>query len=136
MSNQYLNLCTYILIASLFSRLHENMNDFFPTHCERFQNEDMCFLAQNLYKKFVVFVCAKKWYFVSKILLTSCSSVREKLLKFKAEAKEFAKCLKQSAFLTCPWGPFIYYVSMFWVFSDPPPPPLSSRVSIWLDPSP
>ena len=32
----------------------------------------------------------KKWYFVTKIVLTYCSSDREKLLKFEAEGREFA----------------------------------------------
>ena len=32
-----------------------------------------------------------KWYFVTKIVLTYCSSDREKHLKFEAEALEFAK---------------------------------------------
>ena len=41
----------------------------------------------------------KKWYFVTKIVLTStvrknCSSDREKLLKFEAEGREFAKILR------------------------------------------
>ena len=40
----------------------------------------------------------QKWYFVNKIVLTSCekscSSDREKLLKFKAEGREFAKILR------------------------------------------
>ena len=39
-----------------------------------------------------------KWYFVSKIVLTygdkNCSSDQEKLLKFKAEGREFAKFLR------------------------------------------
>ena len=40
-----------------------------------------------------------KWYFVTKIVLTycekkNCSSDREKLLKFEAEGREFAKCLR------------------------------------------
>ena len=38
------------------------------------------------------------WYFVAKILLTydekKCSSDREKLLKFEAEGREFAKFLR------------------------------------------
>ena len=37
----------------------------------------------------------KKWYFVTKIVLTyyekNCSSDREKLLKFEAEGREFAR---------------------------------------------
>ena len=41
----------------------------------------------------------KKWYFVTKIVLTycekkKCSSGREKLLKFEAEGREFAKILR------------------------------------------
>ena len=40
----------------------------------------------------------KKWYFVTKIVLTyyekNCSSDREKLLKFEAEGREFAKFLR------------------------------------------
>ena len=39
----------------------------------------------------------KKWYFVTKIVLTvrkKCFSDREKLLKFQAEGREFAKCLR------------------------------------------
>ena len=40
----------------------------------------------------------KNWYFVTKIVLTycekNCSSDREKLLKFKAEGREFAKFLR------------------------------------------
>ena len=40
----------------------------------------------------------KKWYFVTKTVLTycekNCSSDREKLLKFKAEGREFAKILR------------------------------------------
>ena len=40
----------------------------------------------------------KKWYFVTKIVLTycekNCPSYREKLLKFKAEGREFAKLLR------------------------------------------
>ena len=36
----------------------------------------------------------EKWYFVTKIVMTNCekkcSSDREKLLKFKAEGREFA----------------------------------------------
>ena len=39
-----------------------------------------------------------KWYYVTKIVLTYCekkySGVREKLLKFDAEGREFAKCLR------------------------------------------
>ena len=42
--------------------------------------------------------CIEKWYFVTKIVLTYCekkfSSDREKLLKFKAEGREFAKFLR------------------------------------------
>ena len=38
------------------------------------------------------------WYFVTKIVLTycekNCSSDREKLLKFEAEGREFAKFLR------------------------------------------
>ena len=39
------------------------------------------------------------WYFVTKIALTfyekkKCSSDQEKLLKFEAEGREFAKCLR------------------------------------------
>ena len=38
------------------------------------------------------------WYFVTKIVLTycekNCSSVREKLLKFEAEGREFEKKLR------------------------------------------
>ena len=34
----------------------------------------------------------KKWYFVTKIVLTYCD--REKLLKFEAEGREFAKFLR------------------------------------------
>ena len=66
----------------------------------------------------------QEWYFVSKIILTycekNCSSDQEKLLKFKAEGQEFAKCLrgqgqftqtvkgqniflKKNSFLTCSW---------------------------------
>ena len=40
----------------------------------------------------------QKWYFVTKIVLTYCeikySSDQEKLLKFKAEGREFAKILR------------------------------------------
>ena len=40
----------------------------------------------------------KKWYFVTKIVLSyyekNCSSEREKLLKFEAEGREFAKFLR------------------------------------------
>jgi hypothetical protein len=36
----------------------------------------------------------KKLYFVTKIVLTYCSSDREKLLKFEAEGREFAKLLR------------------------------------------
>ena len=40
----------------------------------------------------------KKWYFVTKIVLTycekNCSSDGEKLLKFHAEGQEFAKFLR------------------------------------------
>ena len=40
----------------------------------------------------------KKWYFVTKIVLTyfekNCSSDREKLLKFEVEGREFAKILR------------------------------------------
>ena len=39
-----------------------------------------------------------KWYFVTKIVLTycekKCCSDREKLLKFEAEGREFAKFLR------------------------------------------
>ena len=39
-----------------------------------------------------------KWYFVTKIVQTTvrkkCSSEREKLLKFEAEGREFAKILR------------------------------------------
>ena len=34
------------------------------------------------------------WYFVTNIVLTNCSSDREKLLKFEAEGQEFAKLLR------------------------------------------
>ena len=36
----------------------------------------------------------KKWYFVTKIVLTYCSSDRENVLKFVAEGREFAKTLR------------------------------------------
>ena len=40
----------------------------------------------------------KNWYFVTKIVLTylrkNCSSDREKLWKFEAEGREFAKILR------------------------------------------
>ena len=41
----------------------------------------------------------EKWYFVTKIVLTStvrknCSSDREKLLKFEAEGREFSNFLR------------------------------------------
>ena len=36
------------------------------------------------------FVCTTNWYFVTKIVLTYC----EKLLKFEAEGREFAKFLR------------------------------------------
>ena len=36
----------------------------------------------------------QKWYFVTKIVLTYCSSDQEKLLKFEAEGREFAKVLR------------------------------------------
>ena len=41
----------------------------------------------------------RKWYFVTKIVMTlpvrnNCSSDREKLLKFQAAGREFAKFLK------------------------------------------
>ena len=40
----------------------------------------------------------KKWYFVTKIVLTycekKCSSDREKLLKFEAKSREFSKFLR------------------------------------------
>ena len=40
----------------------------------------------------------EKWYFVTKIVLTycekNCSSDREKLWKFEAEGREFAKFLR------------------------------------------
>ena len=36
----------------------------------------------------------RKWYFVAKIVLTYCSSDLEKLLKFEAEGREFAKFLR------------------------------------------
>ena len=35
-----------------------------------------------------------KWYFVTKIVPNNCSSDQEKLLKFEAEAQEFAKILR------------------------------------------
>ena len=42
-------------------------------------------------------VLFQKWYYVTKIVLTTvrknCSSNCEKLLKFEAEGREFAKCL-------------------------------------------
>ena len=57
------------------------------------------------------------WYFVTKIVPTvrkNCSSDREKLWKFVAEGRDFAKILRlleqfiqtvkgQNAFLTCSW---------------------------------
>ena len=46
-------------------------------------------------EKYVLEVFSKKWYFVTKIFLPTmrknCSSDREKLLKFEAEGREFAK---------------------------------------------
>ena len=36
----------------------------------------------------------KTWYFVTKIVRKNCSSDREKLLKFEAEGREFAKILR------------------------------------------
>jgi hypothetical protein len=36
----------------------------------------------------------KKWHFVTKIVRKNCSSDREKLLKFEAKGREFAKCLR------------------------------------------
>ena len=43
-------------------------------------------------------VLFQKWYYVTKIVLTTvrknCSSNCEKLLKFEAEGREFAKCLR------------------------------------------
>ena len=45
---------------------------------------------------------SKKWHFVSKIVLTycekNCSSNQEKLLKFEAEGREFAKILRSLKF--------------------------------------
>ena len=42
--------------------------------------------------------CKEQWYFVTKIVLTycekKCSSDGEKLLKFEAEGREFAKVLR------------------------------------------
>ena len=37
---------------------------------------------------------AKNWYSLTKFVLTYCSSDREKLLKFKAEGREFANFLR------------------------------------------
>ena len=43
-------------------------------------------------------VIDKKWYFVTKIVLTNCEKKlpndREKLLKFEAEGREFANILR------------------------------------------
>ena len=39
-------------------------------------------------------ILKKKWYFVTKIVRKNCSSDREKLLKFQAEGREFAKILR------------------------------------------
>ena len=46
----------------------------------------------------LLFQKSELWYFVTKIVLTycekNCSSDREKLLKFEAEGREFAKILR------------------------------------------
>ena len=42
---------------------------------------------------FYDFIIAQ-WYFVTKVVLTYCSSDREKNLKFEAKGKEFANILR------------------------------------------
>ena len=60
-------------------------------------------LKQSMEKIFLLwlkYLCKSRqiWYFVTKIVLTycekNCSSNREKLLKFEAEGREFAKILR------------------------------------------
>ena len=46
----------------------------------------------------IMMLGVEEWYFVSKIVLTycekNCSGDREKNLKFEAEGREFANCLR------------------------------------------
>ena len=56
----------------------------------------------------------EEWYFVTKIVLTycekKCSSDREKILKFEAEDREFAKILRsQEQFIQTVKGQNIFW---------------------------
>ena len=55
-------------------------------------------VAQPIKCRFLPEKFIPQWYFVTKIVLNYCekksSSDREKLLQFKAEGREFAKCLR------------------------------------------
>ena len=55
-------------------------------------------ISLPIHEDFVLFNICEKWYFVTKIALTYCeknwSIDREKILKFEAEGREFAKFLR------------------------------------------
>ena len=110
MNKSYNNLMDDLQYSSDEDRFDGNIFEIcYPQiFCSFFWNEELIF--------------QKIWYFVTKIVLTycekNCSSDREKLLKFEAEDREFAKVLrslktinsnnerseqllKQNAFRTC-----------------------------------
>jgi hypothetical protein len=56
------------------------------------KNKQFCLLVHSNHElKFSVSKSLFSKYFVAKIVLTYCSSDREKLLKFETEGQEFAK---------------------------------------------
>ena len=58
----------------------------------------ICKKKSGFFSKYIKPKKIEKWYFVTKIVLTyvrkNCSSDPEKLLKFEAEGREFAKCFR------------------------------------------
>ena len=70
-----------------------NSDEVLPCFAVTFLSSSKCFICLKWWWPSVW-----KWYFVTKIVLTycekKCSSDREKLLKFEAEGREFAKFLR------------------------------------------
>ena len=69
------------------------------THLGYYNGVKFAFLSHISLQTRELRKCEKKWYFVTKIVLTYCekknSSDREKLLKFEAEGREFLRSVKQ-----------------------------------------
>ena len=65
---------------------------------EMIHNIDLPLMEDQVKSYMEMLLRGKNWYFVTKIVLTTvrknCSSDREKLLKFEAEGREFAKILR------------------------------------------